>query len=96
MPASLLQLVWLTAPVLCICVYFLCDILWPEVMSHSDDSHVHANAHVLHMHLLRLFPQSNAFISQCAIMLASFPGLHAQLLSLAERKVREGLEGFIT
>jgi len=20
-------------------VYFLCDILWPEVQSHSDDSH---------------------------------------------------------
>jgi len=23
-------------------VYFLCDILWPEVQSHSDDSPVHA------------------------------------------------------
>ena len=26
----------------CTCVYFLCDILWPEVQSHSDDSHVYA------------------------------------------------------
>jgi len=29
-------------------------------------------------------------------MLASFPGLHAQLLSLAVQKWGEGLEGFIT
>jgi len=29
-------------------------------------------------------------------MLASFPGLHAQLLSLAVRKAGEGLDGFIT
>jgi len=28
--------------------------------------------------------------------LASFPGLHTQLLSLAVRKAREGLDGFIT
>jgi len=28
--------------------------------------------------------------------LASFPGLHAQLLSLAVRKAGEGLDGFIT
>jgi len=28
--------------------------------------------------------------------LASFPGLHAQLLSLAVRKVEEGLDRFIT
>jgi len=26
----------------CTSVYFLCDILWPEVQSHSDNSHVHA------------------------------------------------------
>ena len=26
----------------CTCVYFLCDILRPEVQSHSDDSPVHA------------------------------------------------------
>jgi len=26
----------------CTCVYFLGDILWPEVQSHSDDSPVHA------------------------------------------------------
>ena len=25
----------------CTCVYFLCDNVWPEVQSHSDDSHVH-------------------------------------------------------
>ena len=25
----------------CTCVCFLCDILWPEVQSHSDDSHIH-------------------------------------------------------
>ena len=25
----------------CTCVYFLCDILWPEVQPHSGDSHVH-------------------------------------------------------
>jgi len=24
-------------------VHFLCDILWPEGQSHSDDSHMHAN-----------------------------------------------------
>ena len=28
--------------------------------------------------------------------IASFPGLHAQLLSLAVRKAGEGLDGFIT
>jgi len=28
--------------------------------------------------------------------LASFPGLHAQLVSLAVRKAGEGLDGFIT
>jgi len=44
------------------------------------------------------------FIAQClhapsvntGSALASFPGLHAQLLSLAVQKVGEGLEGFIT
>ena len=33
------------------CKLFLCDILWPEVQAHSDDSHVHAagprSTHVL-------------------------------------------------
>ena len=26
----------------CTCVYLLCDILWSEVQSHFDDSHVYA------------------------------------------------------
>ena len=26
----------------CTCVYFLCDILWSAVQSHSDNSHMHA------------------------------------------------------
>ena len=30
------------------------------------------------------------------VKLASFPGLHAQLLSLAVRKAGEGLDGLIT
>jgi len=32
----------------------------------------------------------------CGPYLASFPGLHAQLLLLAVRKAGEGLDGFIT
>ena len=35
----------------CTRAYFLCDILWPEVQSHSDISHMHAigprSAHAL-------------------------------------------------
>ena len=33
----------------------LCDILWPEVQSQPDDSHVHATGvvRVLHVHSLR-------------------------------------------
>ena len=27
----------------CTCVYTLCDILWPEVQSHYDSSHIHAS-----------------------------------------------------
>jgi len=34
--------------------------------------------------------------NRSASELASFPGLHAQLLSLAVRKAGEGLDGFIT
>ena len=36
----------------CTFVYFLCDILWPEVQSHSDDSRMHATGlrSVLCMH----------------------------------------------
>jgi len=29
---------------LCTRVYILCDFLWPEVQSHSDDSHMHVTA----------------------------------------------------
>jgi len=34
--------------------------------------------------------------TKCTYPLASFPGLHAQLLSLAVRKTGEGLDGLIT
>jgi len=35
------------------------------------------------------------FVVTSPLCLASFPGLHAQLLLLAVRKVGEGLDGFI-
>ena len=38
----------------------------------------------------------NLLIPGCNLQLASFSGLHAQLLSLAIRKAGEGLDGFIT
>jgi len=38
----------------------------------------------------------NLLIPGCNLQLASFPGLHAQLLSLAVRKAGEGLDRFIT
>jgi len=49
----------------------------------------------------KLMDWSKTEIQTCSLatghtMVASFPGLHAQLLSLAVQKVGEGLDGFIT
>jgi len=41
--------------------------------------------------LEEVHPETNT-----TLILASFPGLHTQLLSLAVRKAGEGLDGFIT
>jgi len=42
-------------------MYFLCDILWPKVQSHSDDSHAHATGPHSARALLRLALQCHAF-----------------------------------
>ena len=45
-----------------------------------------------------IMTSKNLLIGMCTygVVLASFPGLHTQLLSLAVRKVGEGLDGLIT
>jgi len=42
-----------------VCIFYICDFLWPEVQPHSDDSQMHvANcSNVLWVYLVRLAPQ---------------------------------------
>ena len=63
-PVGLLQLARPTVPVLCICMYILCNILWPEIMLHSDIT-------VICMRLLR--PCTACALSQARPTIACIP-----------------------
>ena len=58
-------------------MYFLCDILWSEVESHSDNSHMHATD----PHSARALPQARPTMS-CIHLL-----IFARLSSISSRWV---------
>ena len=60
----------------CTCVYFLRDILWPQVQSHSDNSHRHATG----LHFARALTQ--ALPIMCIHLVIYFNNIHAAMSDL--------------
>ena len=74
-----------------------CRTLWgePERVHVQNMEQLHAHDHYQYVTEQNLKPQyMKQNLHTCTI--ASFPGLHAQVLSLAVRKTGEGLGRFIT
>ena len=73
---------------------------WIYIMRYLGSTvylHTHMHTHNTSSPRSRQFAQEDGRVWACTyIWVASFPGLHAQLLSLAVRKAGKGLDGFIT